>query len=160
MEDTRTSTAFENVRDQVGFCGLWCGSCVVGNGALAELTRRYERLLTAYGIEEWVPPEFAFREFKKGLESIAAMPVCRGCRRGGGWESCPMRTCAIAKGVYECAACPDAATCTHQETLQKMRAGAATAGLRQKAEPGDAGASIERWTSEIMDRWPCCVLAR
>ena len=32
----------ENVKDQIGYCGIWCGSCIVGNGALRELTRKYE----------------------------------------------------------------------------------------------------------------------
>jgi hypothetical protein len=42
---------FENVRDQIGFCGIWCGSCAVGNGALRELTKRYEDVVKGYGLE-------------------------------------------------------------------------------------------------------------
>jgi hypothetical protein len=41
--------AFENVKSQIGFCGIWCGSCVVGNGTLRELTRKFEEMTRAYG---------------------------------------------------------------------------------------------------------------
>jgi hypothetical protein len=42
--------AYENVRAQIGYCGIWCGSCVVGNGALQELARQLESVLTAYAV--------------------------------------------------------------------------------------------------------------
>jgi hypothetical protein len=28
------ANAYENVMDQIGYCGICCGSCAVGNGAL------------------------------------------------------------------------------------------------------------------------------
>ena len=41
------SKAFENVKNQVSYCGIWCGSCIVGKpkdkyrvGALAHITER------------------------------------------------------------------------------------------------------------------------
>ena len=37
--------AFDNIKGLIGYCGIWCGSCVVSNGALRELTQRYEKLL-------------------------------------------------------------------------------------------------------------------
>ena len=43
--------SFEDVKGQIGCCGIWCGSCVVGNGALRELTRRYEEIVENYGLE-------------------------------------------------------------------------------------------------------------
>jgi hypothetical protein len=61
--------AFENVREQIGFCGIWCGSCVVGNGTLRELTERCEEIIGAYGLEEWAPRDFDYKEFLKGLAS-------------------------------------------------------------------------------------------
>ena len=48
----------ENTRDQIGFCGIWCGSCMVGNGALRELTRRYEAITKAYGLPDWAAKDF------------------------------------------------------------------------------------------------------
>jgi len=44
--------ALENVKGQIGACGIWCGSCAVGNGALQELSRRYGELLKGHGLDE------------------------------------------------------------------------------------------------------------
>ena len=76
MKSGQTRKAFENVRDQIGVCGIWCGSCIVGNGALRELTRRYKELITAYSLEEWGPRDFDFEELLKGLESIREHASC------------------------------------------------------------------------------------
>lgn len=46
---------FENVRHQIGCCGAWCGSCVVGNGVLKQLTKKYQEMTDAYGLREWGP---------------------------------------------------------------------------------------------------------
>ena len=93
-----TNESFENVKSQIGYCGIWCGSCVAGNGALRELTGRFADVVGNYGLEEWVPPCFDFKEFSKGLESIEEMPLCGGCRSGDGSPDCPMRLCAIDRG--------------------------------------------------------------
>ena len=93
---------FENVRNQIGFCGIWCGSCVVGNGALRELTKRYEKLIKDYGLEEWAPKDFDFKEFSKGLKSIQTLPLCEGCLKGGGRPNCEIRTCAQNKSIDGC----------------------------------------------------------
>jgi len=90
---------FENVRNQIGFCGIWCGSCAVGNGVLRELTRRYEQTIKRYGLEEWAPEDFDFEEFTRGLASIQAMPLCRGCLKGDGKPNCEIRACALKASV-------------------------------------------------------------
>jgi len=69
--------AFENVKNQIGYCGLWCGSCVVGNGTLKELTKRYEHIIGGYGVNEWAAKDFDGKEFMKGLASIQALPICQ-----------------------------------------------------------------------------------
>ena len=66
----RDISAYENVKDQIGFCGIWCGSCVVGNGTLRKLTKKYKETVTAYGLPEWAPKDFDHAEFSQGLTSI------------------------------------------------------------------------------------------
>lgn len=85
--------AFENAKNQIGSCGIWCGSCVAGNGVLQELTKRYNRVITDYGLEQWAPKDFDFSEFKKGLDSIQTMPLCPGCQKGGGLTTSPPGSC-------------------------------------------------------------------
>jgi hypothetical protein len=49
---TSSRKTFEGVKDQIGYCGIWYGSCIVGNGALGELTTRYGKMLAIYGLKE------------------------------------------------------------------------------------------------------------
>ena len=149
---------FENVKDQIGFCGIWCGSCVAGNGALRKLTRRYEEIIKGYGLHEWAPQDFDFKEFVKGLASIRAMPLCQGCLKGGGRPDCEMRACASNKNITDCSECNQHESCENLETLQKMRTGANQAGLFVKTEQTDRQALIENWTEELKDKWPHCIL--
>lgn len=150
--------SFENVKNQIGFCGIWCGSCVVGNGALRELTKRYEEVIKAYGLKEWGPKDFSFQEFMKGLVSIQTMPLCQGCLKGDGRPNCEIRTCALNKKINDCNECDQPEACKHVESLEKMRTGALRAGLLVKAENFDREKLIEKWTAELKSMWPSSVL--
>ena len=143
---------FENVKNQIGFCGIWCGSCVVGNGALRELTKRYEEIIERYGLEEWAPKDFDFEEFRKGLASIQSLPLCRGCLKGDGRQNCEMRACASNKNITDCTECDQQTACENLETLQKMRTGASHAGLFVKTENVDRQELIEKWTAELKNK--------
>jgi hypothetical protein len=150
--------AFENVKNQIGFCGIWCGSCVVGNGALRELTKRYEEVIKAYGLKEWGPKDFNFQEFMKGLISIQTMPLCQGCLKGDGRPNCEIRICASNKKISDCNECDQPEACKHVESLEKMRTGALRAGLLVKAENFDREKLIEKWTAELKSMWPSAIL--
>jgi hypothetical protein len=158
MDSKHRTQAFENVRDQIGFCGIWCGSCIVGNGAFQELTRRYKELIAVYGLEEWRPKDFDYWELLKGLESIAHMQLCPGCLKGGGRDNCEMRLCAETKGITGCYACRETAACKHSEPLEHMRLGAIKAGLFVTTEDLDRQHLIENWTSKLKASWPSSVL--
>lgn len=146
--------SFENVKDQIGSCGIWCGSCVVGNGVLRELTGRYEEVIRAYGLQEWGPKEFDFKEFMKGLRSIQEMPLCQGCRKGDGKPNCEIRACASSKKINDCSECDQPSACKNSEALQKMREGARDAGLLVKTEDVDRRRLIRKWTSGLKSTWP------
>ena len=150
--------SFENVKNQIGFCGIWCGSCVVGNGALRELTKRYEDMVKRYGLEEWAPKDFDFKEFMKGLGSIQAIPLCQGCLKGGGRTDCEMRACASNKKINDCSQCNQPTKCKNSEILQHMRSGALDAGLMVKTENVDRQKLIEKWTAELKNKWSSYIL--
>ena len=150
--------AYENVKDQIGFCGIWCGSCVVGNGTLRELTRKYDETIQAYGLREWAPKDLDFEAFSQGLSSIQGIPMCSGCIQGGGRDDCEMRACASHKGCDDCTQCIEFGACEHLEILDKMRTGALAAGLFVKSGEGDRQEFVRKWTRELERRWPCCVL--
>ncbi|MBM4236976.1 MAG: DUF3795 domain-containing protein [Euryarchaeota archaeon] len=149
---------FENVKRQVGYCGIWCGSCVVGNGALRETTIRYERMVKDHGIGEWGPREVDYDVFFRGLTSIGSIPTCSGCRKGGGRTDCEIRACAVEKGIDECSQCGETSTCRNLKLLRYMREGAEKAGLMVTSGGGDRGRLIEIWTDDLCRRWPFFVL--
>jgi hypothetical protein len=156
--DTMTSEAFENVKNQMGRCGIWCGSCAVGNGSLRELTRKYREMIGAYGLREWAPRDFDFEEFSKGLVAIEGIPACSGCLKGGGRDNCGIRACALSKRVEDCTDCEDLTACRHTEILEKMRSGARAAGMMVKAESEDGGEVMAKWAAGLRSRWPSCIL--
>jgi len=157
MKGNQDTTAFENVKDQIGFCGIWCGSCIVGNGTLRELTKRYKELINAYDLKDWVPKDFDFGEFYKGLETIQSMSLCLGCLKGGGRDDCEIRICATNKNLQDCTSCQEFHKCKI-ELLEYMRSGAREAGLSVKTQDDDGGEVIKRWMSELKAKWPCCIL--
>jgi len=150
--------AFDNVKNQIGFCGIWCGSCVVGNGTLRELTKKYTTIIKNYDLEGWAPKDFDFKEFAKGLASIQNVPLCPGCLKGGGRDNCEMKACALNKGITDCSQCAQPEACKNLETLQKMRTGARNAGLSVKTKDVDSQELIKKWTAELKSKWPCCIL--
>jgi len=146
------------VKNQIGYCGLWCGSCIVGNGTLRELTRRYEGLIKGYGINEWGAKDFDSEEFMKGLLSIQNLPICAGCLRGGGNDECKMRPCASKKKISECSECDNPMACRNSEALEKVRTGALAVGMVAKTRKGSQSRLVERWTADIKDKFPFCVV--
>lgn len=158
MKENQKTKAFENVKDQIGFCGIWCGSCIAGNGTLQELTKRYKELVNKYGLKDWAPKDFDFGEFFKGLESIEKMPLCKGCLKGGGRDNCEIRTCATDKGLKDCTLCQEFGQCKNAEILEHMRSGARDAGLFVTSSGSDRQELVERWSAELKSKWPCCIL--
>ena len=155
---TSSRRAFESVKNQVGYCGIWCGSCIVGNGALGELTTRYEKMLAAYGLKEWAPSDFDHSSFSQALDIIRRFGSCPGCLRGGGRDNCEIRTCAIDRGLANCVECTAGSSCGPNELLEKMRSGAIAAGLVVKNDMEDHDKAVARWEAEISRRWPSSIL--
>jgi hypothetical protein len=152
------SNPFENVKDQIGCCGIWCGSCVAGNGALRELTRRYSEIVDGYDLQDWAPKDFDFKEFRKGLSSLAAMALCPGCLKEGGRPDCEIRSCVRNKNLDDCSQCKTRSTCPHSGLLETMQTGAQEANLLVKLEDVDGEETLKEWMEEIKSLWPSSVL--
>ena len=151
---------FDAVKEQIGCCGIWCGSCVAGNGVLQELTKRYKKVITDYDLEQWAPKDFDFMEFAKGLESIQNMALCPGCLKGGGREGCEIRACARGKDLTDCSECDRPDECENIELLGTMQQGALKAGLMVKTENIGRNELLEKWTEQLKKAWPSSILFR
>lgn len=149
---------FDRVKSQIGCCGIWCGSCVLGNGALGELTTKYEKKLAAYGLKEWTPDGFDHAGFSRSLDEIRRSGTCQGCRKGGGRENCEIRVCMSERALSDCTDCTDRSKCGPRELLEKMRSGARAAGLFVKDDTDDRDEILAKWIAEIPRTWPSSIL--
>jgi len=147
---------FENVKNQIGFCGIWCGSCGAGNGAIHELSRKFEEIVKSYELEKWVPKGFDFREFMKGLTCTQAMPLCPGCQKGGGPSACKVRICALEKGMTDCSTCDQLIECKNFEQLEKNHPKMKEDLMEIKGKPRPE--LMEKWMAELKNKWPHCIL--
>jgi len=158
MEKCQLTEGFENVKNQIGFCGIWCGSCLGGNDAIQELTRKYEQIIkrSQSALEKWGPKEFNFNQFIKGLACIKAMPLCPGCKNGGGNPTCEIRMCALKKNVTSCSQCDALTECKNFESLEQNNP--KTKEELRKIKNVDQKKVVEKWMSELKTKWPHCVL--
>jgi len=147
-KDNDGLSAFNNVKNQLGYCGLWCGSCSVGNGTANVQAGRCMKTLTDYGVKEWGPKGVDYDALLHGLELLSSMEPCKGCLKGGGNSECPARACAIEKGVSECYECKSKKTCKNAHYIDHMRKGARRVGMKVKDEAGDPKKVMAGWIRE------------
>ena len=140
------------------FCGIWCGGYLGGNGAILELTRKYEQLIkrSQPALEKWAPKELSFNELMKSLAYIQAMPLCPGCKEGGGNPNCEIRVCASKKDITNCSQCDELAECKNFESLEQSYPKIKEE-LR-KIKNVDQKEVIMKWMNELRTKWPHCVL--
>jgi hypothetical protein len=150
--------AFENVRGQIGCCGIWCGSCAVGNGSLRTLTAKYEAVIQSHGLEHWAPDDIDYKEFVRSLEAVRRVASCGGCRKGGGRDDCKLRSCCGSKGLKDCLECGERSACEHHDLLEHMRSGARAAGLFVKESIGPNEPILREWETKVRSSWPSFVL--
>jgi hypothetical protein len=153
-----SSNGFENVKNQIGYCGIWCGSCMGGNGAVQELTRKYEEIVkkSKDALERYASKEFDFDGFMKGLTCVQAMQMCPGCKKGGGNPACAIRSCASKRNIENCSQCNELMECKNFEELQKYYP--RTRDDLLKIKNADQKEVIEKWMNELKAKWPHCVL--
>ena len=150
------SEAFRNVKNQIGYCGIWCGSCPGGHGVSAELTKKYADFVKKSQLQKWAPKTFDLSEFMKGLSAIQTMPSCAGCLKGGGNPTCKVRTCASKKKIVNCSQCDQLSTCENFETLEKTHPNIKE-DLR-KMRNIKAQELLKKWANELRRKWPHCIL--
>jgi hypothetical protein len=146
-------SAMDNVFDQMGFCGIWCGSCAVGTSALMGLAAQYRQMCESHGLGLWGAEDFDYAEFLKALDSISHLPACRGCLQGGGRSDCEMRACATSRAIRACSFCSEPDSCEHKAALSQMREGGKKAGLLVAETSSDHDIPAERRAAELKSQW-------
>ena len=87
----------------IAYCGLDCAGCEAYLATQANDEAAKQKLLEKWRVEFDAP------------EMTMASVTCDGCtsteRLGGYCQACPVRACAVEKGVETCAHCADYETC-------------------------------------------------
>jgi hypothetical protein len=115
--------AYNNVKDQAGPCGITCGTCVLGNGTIAETAEKTKEYILGYGIKDWAPmvpggKDINWTDTEKTLDWMTQYATCVGCEKGGGPPDCAIKTCAQEKGYLLCNQCNEIDDCNKFDWLQ------------------------------------------
>jgi len=109
----------------IGFCGIDCNKCELGNRTISKNAETLEKRVENYGISQWyqlVPvadnEKFGFDELNKGLAWLVKYAACPGCQNNGGPPMCPVRMCAREKNFENCSNCDSIDTCKKMDFLE------------------------------------------
>ena len=111
-----------DIKNQVGPCGVPCGTCDLGNGSLANSSKKTFELINSLGIKDWSPmvpggAELDWAATEKTLDWMTKYAYCAGCEGGGGDPNCAIRICANEKGFELCSECNEIEECTKLDKL-------------------------------------------
>ncbi len=111
-----------DIMNQVGPCGITCATCDLGNGTLANTSKKTIELINSVGIKNWAPmvpggAELDWSATEKTLEWMTKYAFCAGCEKGGGSPTCAIRICANEKGFDLCSECNELEGCTKFDWL-------------------------------------------
>ncbi|MCX6821049.1 MAG: DUF3795 domain-containing protein [Candidatus Aenigmarchaeota archaeon] len=109
----------------MGFCGIDCGKCELGNKVVSKNAETLKSGVEKYGISQWfqfIPvaddEKFSFDELDKGLTWLAKYAACPGCHADGGSPDCAVRKCAKEKKFEDCSSCDAIDTCNKLDFLE------------------------------------------
>ena len=103
-------------QSQLAPCGILCGSCPLGSGAVAESAGQTRKHISDCQIPMWSPfvpggEAMDWAAVDRALDWMTTYARCAGCRSGGGPPDCAIRICAREKGYELCSSCADLENC-------------------------------------------------
>ena len=110
-------------QSQLGPCGILCGSCPLGSGAVAESAGQHPQAHLRLPDPHVVSLCARRRGHRtraavdRALDWMTTYARCAGCRSGGGPPDCAIRICAREKGYELCSSCADLEGCNRFEWL-------------------------------------------
>jgi hypothetical protein len=96
-------------RNEVAYCGEYCRTCHWYTDALRKPATQLLGLVKQhFEVAGWINEKGGkTQETIKGLEILSKCTCAFNCKGGGGWGSCPVRKCNVAKGFDGCFECPE-----------------------------------------------------
>ena len=112
-------------RNELAYCGFYCGDCLGRTGVIADAAERFKAVLDEYRFEKTAHAVFPeeLPEYDKLTDMVTFMAGLRCpavCRDREGDSSCGAKRCCIEKGYYACYECDGFEAC---ETLKRAQVG-------------------------------------
>ena len=133
-------------KDQLAYCGLFCGDCAGYSGDIADSAIELARVLDACQFDRTARARFSeqvgdFEAFRETLAFLSELRWPRICReRSAGETDCRIRACWIKQGFYACYECDAFETCGEFEMLEELHGDACVRNLRAIREMG-----LDQW---------------
>ncbi|MBU1671779.1 MAG: DUF3795 domain-containing protein [Actinobacteria bacterium] len=126
--------------EKTAYCGLYCGDCSFGTGAIPDLARDLRKEMRSFRLEqaaEVIPfPEFKnYRECYDLLGALVKMR-CGGCRTSARSRYCNIAKCAVRKKLDGCWECGEVEECKKLEFLEGVHGDAHKKNLRKIKKEG------------------------
>ncbi len=131
----------------VAYCGLYCGDCVIRKGELASVAGRllasiqtveFDKM--ARGLPEIFPEVCAdlkdYPVCMRVLKAMMFLDCTQVCRAGGGSTHCAIRACCRTKGYDGCWQCDGFETCQTLAWLEPVHCGGHLENIRVIREKG------------------------
>jgi len=132
-------------RNQIAYCGLYCGDCFAHKGKIADLARDLRKELrqskfdkTAESLSD-ISFFKVFENYGQCYEVLGALVKFRcknACRDGGGPPFCKIRKCSQKKGIEGCWECDEFETCEKLDFLKPGHGDAHLKNLRKIKKRG------------------------
>ncbi len=135
----------ENDPNLIAYCGLYCPDCYAYKGKISDMaiTLRKEFRRTDYEKFAKFISQYSegkdlkhFGECYTVLGAVAAFRCDKGCRGGGGSESCQIRQCCIRKGLEGCWKCSEFEKCKKLDIHKPLHGDAHRKNLRTIQKKG------------------------
>lgn len=134
---------YEEDKNLIAYCGLYCGNCINYKGEIADLARDLRKKLReakftriAQGLSKFFKEFEYYEQSYKTLGAMVRLRCKEGCLNGGGPPFCKIRTCCQKKNLHGCWECEEFESCTKLALLKAIHEDAHIKNLRNIKSKG------------------------
>jgi hypothetical protein len=136
-----------NEENNVAFCGLFCGDCIIKNAKIGQISQQVLNIIGSWKFQKlekglpiissdfWKNLKYV-QDAKPVLESMCNLDCVRSCKEGGGTSSCEIRFCCQAKYLNGCWECEKMDSCSVLATIFPVHQGSNIKNMKIIREKG------------------------
>lgn len=135
-----------NKSNDVAYCGLYCGDCIIKNSRISKLSKDILSIIKRKEFEKLAIGLPVINDKMKNLtdlnvgisvlESMCELDCDKNCKSGGGGASCEIRKCNVRLELDGCWECEKFEKCSILNSLEPIHKGANIRNIRVVHEKG------------------------